>query len=161
LHQYGSQISETITTSTTVVSGGVTTQDFIKVTAVSVSCAFSNSSGGGIIGTNTQGGTPWQVVDTTRNPISLEFNIDVTSPTTVAIVSFEYSMDYPTYDQNTRLWGGAAPTAGPRPTISSLGSSVTLDTIGNINFPIAAWRLTLTSTSSAAGSVAATILQSG
>jgi len=154
-------ISETITPSTTVGSAATTTQDFIKVTAVTLSCAITNSSGGFLIGTNTQGGTSWRPVDTFRDPINLGFDINVTSPSTVVLASLEYSMDYPEYNPNTRLWGGATPTQGPRAVISSLGSSVTADTIGSITIPFAAWRLTITSTSSAAGSVIASVIQAG
>lgn len=161
LNQTLNQISEVISPSTTVVSVATTIQDFIKVTSVVLSCSVTNSSGGFLIGTGTQGGTPWQVVDTTRNPIGLTFNIDITSPTTVVAVSFEYSGDYPAYDPQSRTWTGANPTVGPKPTISSLGSTLTLDAIGSISAAIASWRLTVTSTSSNAGSVAASVVQSG
>lgn len=161
LNQSLNQISETIVPSTTVGSAATTTQDFIKVTSVLLSCSVTNSSGGFLIGTSSQGGTPWRVVDTTRNPVNLQFGIDITSPTTAVLVSFEYTYDYPNYNPVTGLWDGRAPTGGPVPTISSLGSSVSLDTIGNINYPIVAWRITLSSSSSGAGSVAASVLQAG
>ncbi len=161
LNETGNQITETITPSTTVVSAATTTQDFKKVTSVVLSCAITNSSGGLLIGTTTQGGTPWTPVDTTRNPINVSFAIDITSPSTVVVASFEVTNDYPTYDQVSRLWGGASPTRGPQPTISSLGSSVTLDTFGLVTVPFAAWRVTITSSSSGAGSVSASVVQSG
>ncbi len=161
LNQYLNQISETVTPSTTVVSVATTIQDFIKVTSVTLSCAVTNSSGGFLIGTSTNGGTPWVPVDTTRNPTNLSFNVDITSPSTVVVASFEYTNDYPSYDQVTRTWGGQNPTGGPKPTISSLGSSLTLDGVGSITTPIAAWRVTLSSSSSSAGSVAVTVVQSG
>jgi hypothetical protein len=155
-------ITEVITPSTTVGSAATTVQDFVKVTSVTLSCAITNSSGGLLIGTNTQGGTPWQVVDTTRNPINLGFNIQITSPATTVAVSFEYSMDYPAFNPVTRQWVGTPATVGPRPIISTLGSTVTSSaTNGYITTPIQAWRITLTSTSSAAGSANASIIQSG
>lgn len=161
LNQTLNQISEVISPSTTVVSVATTLQDFIKVTSVTLSCSVTNSSGGFLIGTSSQGGTPWQATDTTRSIFNLAFNIDITSPSTVVVASFEYSMDYPAYDVQSRTWAGQNPTVGPKPTISSLGSSLTLDGIGSITTPISAWRITLSSSSSSAGSVSAAVVQSG
>ena len=158
----GPIISETITPSTTVVSVATTVQDFIKVTAVTLSCAITNSSGGFLIGTSTNGGTTWYQIDTTRNPINMSFQITPTSSLTQT--SFEYSQDAPNYNPRTGLWDGcASPTRGPLPTISSLGSSVIGPgtTQGFITTPIVSWRVTLSSCSSAFGSVGASVLQSG
>lgn len=153
-------ISEAIVTSTAVGGTVATVQDFRKLTSVTLSSGVTSTAA--YFGTNTQGGTPWQATDVYRTPnVNLGFNIDITSPTTVSVVSFEYSMDYPSYDVQGRVWQGQNPTVGPKPTISSLGSSVTADTVGYINFPISCWRLTLTSSSSGAGSVTATVVQSG
>lgn len=158
----GPIISETITPSTTVVSVATTVQDFIQVTAVTLSCAITNSSGGFLIGTSTNGGTTWYPIDTTRNPIAVSFQMTPTSSLTQT--SFEYSQDYPNYNPRTGLWDNcASPTRGPLPTISSLGSSVIGPgtTAGSIGAPIVSWRVTLSSCSSALGSVAASVVQSG
>lgn len=144
------QITEVVTPSTTVVSVGTTTQDFIKVTSITLSCAITNSSGGFLIGTSTNGGTPWYPIDTTRNPMNVGFAIVPNSSLTQT--SFEYTNDYPTYDPVSRTWPNCAfPTRGPQPTISSLGSSVVGPSVTNgyIQTPFAAWRLTLSSCSSA------------
>lgn len=162
LNQTLQVISETITPSTTVGSAATTTQDFIKVTSVTLSCAITNSSGGLLIGTSSQGGTPWVPVDVTRNPMNVGFQITPTSSLTAT--SFEYSQDYPSYNTRTGLWDNCAfPTRGPLPTISSLGSSVIgpTTTQGNISTPIASWRITFTSCSSALGSVGASVTQLG
>lgn len=157
----GPIISETILTSTATPGTATTTQDFIQVTSFTLSCALT-SSGGGIIGTNTQGGTSWQPVNTISNPVHVEFRLGITSASTVTAASFEYTMDYPSYNPNTGLWGGATPTQGPQPIVSSLGSTATSSaTVGLLSFPFAAWRITVTSTSSTAGSVVGTVLQSG
>lgn len=162
LNQAGNVISEVITPSTTVGSAATTTQDFIKVTSVLLSCSLTNSSGGLLIGTTTQGGTPWYSVDTVPNPTALSFQIGITSASTVVAASFEYTLDSPQYNNQTNTWPGANPTTGPRVSISSLGSTLTsTNTIGLISFPITAWRITATSSSSSAGSVLATVLQSG
>ena len=155
--EFGSVISETITGSS-IGTEVATTQDFLTVTAVTPgSTAITSTTG--YIGTNTQGGTPWQVVDTWRNPTGLGFNV---TPTTTGIVaSLEVTMDYPSYNRQTSLWAGNNTLTGPRPTISTACSSVTAATNGNIAYPLAAWRITLTSTSSGAGTVNATVIQSG
>jgi len=155
--EFGAVISETITGST--IGGEVaTTQDFLTVTAVTPgSTAITSTTG--YIGTTTQGGTPWQSVDAWRDPI--EFGFNVTPTTTGILASLEVTMDYPTYSVQTGLWGGNNTLTGPRPTISTACSSVTAATNGNIGYPIAAWRITLTSTSSGAGTVNATVIQSG
>lgn len=153
----GTIISESVATST--VSGGTaeTTQDFLTVSAVTLSCAVTSTAG--YIGTSSHGGTPWYVVDTFRNPMNVEF---ILSPTSTSIIaSLEYTLDYPSYNVQQSKWNTANSSAGPIPTISSLGSSVSANTAGLINFPIAAVRLTLTSSSSSAGSINATVLQSG
>lgn len=161
LNQQGSVISEVIAPSTATPGVATTTQDFLKVTSVTLSCLLT-SSGGGLIGTTTQGGTPWTVVNNDVDLTAVSFKLGITSASTVVAASFEYTMDYPFYNQQTGLWGGATPTQGPQPTISSLGSTATSSqTIGLINFPISAWRVTVTSSSSSAGSVLATVLQSG
>ena len=157
LNQYGNQFSETIVASTTVVSVATTTQDFLKVSSVTVSSAVSNSSGGLLIGTSTNGGTPWMPVDTTRNPMSVGFTLVPTSSLTQT--SLELTNDYPFYDPRTNTWPNAAfPTKGPQPTISSLGSSAIGPgaTLGSISTPIAAWRITLSSSGSSVASIGGT-----
>lgn len=153
----GTPLSETVVGSTT---GAVvtTTQDFRIVSSVAISGTITAT--GGYIGTSTQGGTPWQVVDTTRNPIGLSFDVRPTS--TSVVVSLEYSPDYPAYNPQNRNWPQSANQSnGPYPTISTACSSVTAVTIGSISTPIAAWRLTLTSSSSGSGTAIALVTQSG
>jgi len=163
LNATGQVIKETIIPSTTVVSAATTVQDFIKVTAVSLSCAITNSSGGLLIGTSSQGGTPWVPIDTTKTPPYVGFLLTPTSSLTAT--SFEYSQDYPSYNTNTGLWDNcASPTRGPLPTISSMGSSVVGNAVtqGYINFPITSWRITFsTSGSSGTGIANASVTQSG
>lgn len=162
LNQQGSRISEIIATSTTVPSAGTTTQDFLKVSSVVLSCAITNSSGGCLIGTTSQGGTPWMPVDTTRNPMNVGFSLTPISSLTAT--SFEYTQDWPDYNPNTGLWSNSTTGRGPQPTISSMGSSVIGPTVtqGSINFPITAWRITFSaSNSSGTGGTAASVTQLG
>lgn len=153
----GTPISESVTSSTAVGGTAETIQDFASVTAITVSCAVASTTG--YIGTSSRGGTPWYVVDTTRNPINVEFALNPSSTSIVA--SLEYTLDYPSYNVQGGYWNTANSTSGPIATISSLGSSVSANTIGIINFPVSAVRLTLTSSSSAAGTINAAVLQSG
>jgi hypothetical protein len=159
LNQYGKPISETVTTTVGPPGSGTTTQDFLKVSSVLVSCTFSSSSAG-IVGTSTVGGTPWVPIDTTRNPTYVSFQLTPGSSQTQT--SFEYTQSYPNYDPNAGAWVGS--TNGPQPTISSLGSSVIGPgtTQGYINFPIVAWRVTFASSgSSGVGNTAASVMQTG
>lgn len=152
----GTIISETITGSS-VGSAVATTQDFLTVTAVTPGSTAITSTAG-YIGTNTQGGTPWQVVDDYRNPINLGFNV---TPTTTAVtVSLEYTFQYPSYVNGAWIGAGTS-VSGPVPFISTACSSVTAATNGYVNFPVAAWRITLTSSSSSAGSAHGSVIQSG
>ena len=165
LNDTGQVIRETVFPSTGVGNSsatGTTTQDFIKVTSITFSCAITTSSGGGLFGTSTQGGTPWYTVDKTRNPMNIGFNLVPASSLTQT--SFEYTQDAPVFDPVSNTWTGCAfPTRGPLPTISSLGSSVIgpSATQGYIQTPIAAWRITLSSCSSALGATTAAVTQLG
>ena len=151
----GLPLSEVITGSS-VGAAVATTQDFLTVTSVTLASVVASTAG--YVGTNTQGGTPWKIIDTWRDPINVGFNVTPTS--TSVIASLEVTMDYPSYSTASG-WEGQNPLTGPAATISTACSSVTSATNGSINYPFAAWRVTLTSTSSGAGSVNATVIQSG
>lgn len=153
----GTIISESVASSTAVGGTAETIQDFGSVTAITVSCGIASTAG--YIGTSSRGGTPWVVVDTTRNPINVEFSL--TPSSTAIVASLEYTLDYPSYDVQLGEWNAANSTSGPVARVSSLGSSVVANTIGLINSPVAAVRVTLTSSSSAAGTINATVIQSG
>lgn len=163
LNAYNQQISETITASTTVVSVATTVQDFIKVTSVTPSSALSNSSGGLLIGTSTNGGTPWYPIDLIKDPTNVGFAI--TPASSLTQTSFEYTNDYPTFDPVSRTWlNCSSPTRGPLPTISSLGSSVIGPSVtnGSIQTPFAAWRITYScSGSSNLGATGVSVTQLG
>ena len=151
----GLPLSEVITGSS-VGTAVATTQDFLTVTSVTAAAGVTSTAG--YVGTNTQGGTPWKVIDTWLNPVNVGFN--VTPTTTGVVASLEVAMDYPSYSTASK-WAGQNPTTGPAATISTACSSVTSATNGSISYPFAAWRVTLTSSSSGAGSVNATVIQSG
>lgn len=156
---YGNQvITESVVTSS--IPGGTvqTTQDFIKVTSISLSSNPAlTSSQGGIIGTSSQGGTPWFQVDTNQNPFNLMFSLTPASSQTQT--SFEWTMDDPVYNPATGLWVGCAfSSRGPQPQVSSLGSSVIGPTTTNsaLNTPIIAWRITFSSSGSSGTGIGGT-----
>lgn len=149
----GGSVSETVI-GASVAGAAATTQDFLTVTSVSISSVT------GIpvqIGTNTQGGTPWQAVDVTRNPIIVSGQIVLSSTANGVAASAEYTLgDY------------AGLNAVPTSIISTaLSTATSKSNIGGINLvgttfvPISAWRITMTSTATGAGSMAASVIQSG
>lgn len=152
-------ITETVTGSTGTATVS-TVQDFRSVTSIAPSANVGSSTNSVSVGTNTQGGTPWQVIDMTRNPINFAFNL--TPSSTAIVASLEYSMDYPVYDPINRVWPDSANVnSGPAPVISTAASSVSAATQGVISTPIAAWRVTLTSSSSGAGTAFVVGTQAG
>lgn len=157
LSEAGTPISETLVGST-IGSVVTSVQDYIKINALSLpSAGFASTTG--YLGTSSQGGTPWQAVDTNRSPVNVGFTL---TPTTSAIVaSFEYTTEAPIYLSPQARWQNPNSVTGPQPTVSSLGSSVTAAAYGAITTPIAAWRVTLTSTSTGAGTINAAVVQSG
>lgn len=161
-NETGEVISELVFGASATGSITETTQDFKSVTAVSVSTAGVTSTAG-YIGTSSHGGTPWKLIDNWRNPSFINFQLDPGSTTILG--SFEYTFGALTYpwinptstSSGTNTWRSGA----PYPVISSLGSSVSATTQANLNLGPHAVRITLTSSSSAAGTLAATVIQSG
>lgn len=159
----GGVFSETITgpTSNAAVT---TTQDFLTVTSVAASSVIANTA---TIGTNTQGGTAWKPANLHVTPQQLGCQLTLSS--TAILVSVEYTMDDPTLCGQAAVAGGSAIpfNAVPVATTSTAFSSVAANTWGLINvagtqsLPIGWWRVTLTSTSSAAGTVNAGVIQAG
>lgn len=136
----------------------ITTLDFLSITSVVVSCGTLPIS----IGTNTTGGTRWVVVDEYgMDPIN--GSITFSSSSNSMTGSLEWTMDDPLgLFPITRL---GQPYPQPTVWISSIVNGVTGATEGIINIdgqlpvPVSAVRLTITSSSSGAGTVYATILQ--
>lgn len=154
----GGKISEVVASSTTVGATVQTVQDFMSVTAVTISCAVASTAG--YIGTSSQGGTAWQLVDTMKNPINMFFYVRPTS--TTVTVTLEYTNDYPSYNVQAGIWDlSANSTAGPAPIASTVVTALASAGFEARTTPFTAWRLTLTSSSSGSGTVAATVVQSG
>ena len=156
-NEYGQTITETINAST--VAGTVTTtlQDFLTLASI-VTNSTTISSTGNYVGTSSMGGTPWVLIDKTKLSNSINFQLVPTS--TTVQVSFEYTFDDISYPW-TNLTSTGTRNTSPFPTVSSLGSAVTAVTQNTLNFLPNAWRITLASSATLAGSAVATVIQSG
>jgi hypothetical protein len=161
-NQFGTVISESVYGSSTPSTAVATTQDFLSVTSVIMATGVMASTTG-YIGTSTNGGTPWVVVDNTRRYPNLNFQL---SPTTTGIqASLEYTFDnisYPWVNPTSTSTGTNMYRSGaPFPVISSQGSSIAALTQGLLNLNPTAWRVTLSSSATGAGTIVATVIQSG
>lgn len=155
----GGVIRETLlgSTGTTI---RLTTQDFASVTSVVASSAV-NVNGGAMFGTSSAGGTPWRVANWHANPMILSAGITLSSSGNSATGVIEITMDDPSgvYSSSSTIQTIFAST-------SRVCTAVSTNTWGVINVdgqttpPIAAWRLTITSTS-ATTTVSAAVMQSG
>ena len=161
-NQFGTVISESVYGSSITGTAVATTQDLLIVTSVVVTTGGVTSTTG-YIGTSTNGGTPWAVIDNTRQYPNLSFQL---SPTTTGIqASLEYTFDYIQYPwtnpTSTSTGTNMYRSGAPFPVISSLGSSVAALTQGNLTINPTAWRVTLSSSATGAGTIVATVIQSG
>lgn len=160
-------VTETITgvTSNAAVA---TTQDYLSVTAVSVSSVITNQA---TLGTNTQGGTPWQSVNLHITPVQIGGAIVFTSTANGVIGQIDLTMDNPFLAPPAQVPGGlpypinAPPAVFTSTAFSSATNSNDIDGVNVIGtgllVPITAWRLTITSSSSGAGTVNFTAIQAG
>jgi hypothetical protein len=184
--QGGTPVRETITGPTSNVPVA-TTQDFLSVTSVSASSVINTAA---TFGTNTTGGTPWNPVNTHVTPTHVGCFVTFSSTSAGMTASMELTMDDPTTafyagsgGSGPSVPGGVVAPGGqqipfnvPPQVINAVTfSSVTSNTFGALNIastaggapaafavPIWGWRMTLTSSSTAAGiSVNAAVIQAG
>src|SRR5262245_44078618 len=90
-NQTGQTISETVTGPTSNVAVA-TTQDFLTVTSVISSSAINSQV---IVGTNTQGGTPWQGVNLGISPCQIAGTMTFSSTANSMAAQIDMTMDYP------------------------------------------------------------------
>ena len=145
------------------VAGAVSSlQDFLTLSSVSVSSALGIPIS---IGTNTTGGTVWKVTDWTKNPMMLSMAVTFSSTANSMTASADFTLDDPTgtYSDPDNP-GNLAPDVFTSTSIVSVTGPTLLpvaaDAFGT-GYPVAAWRLTITSSSSTAGTVYATVMQAG
>jgi hypothetical protein len=156
----GAAIQESLTGTASTVA---TTQNFRKITRISISAA---AAGAITVGTNGVGATPWQIVSNAMTPFNLAIGITV-----VGTVNFtwQYTYDDPsgTYpNPATVTTTGYVNTAQPYSAITQFPTawgltaltSKAVATDSAITTPIMAWRLLV---NSGTGSAQAIALQSG
>ena len=184
----GTPVRETITGPTSNVPVA-TTQDFLSVTSVSASSVIATTA---TFGTNTTGGTQWKPVNTHVTPCQLGCFITFSSTSAGPAISIEMTMDDPTTafyagsgGSGPQVPGGTVAPGGqaipynvpPQPIVSVAFSTVSTNTFGcinvtpastattptNLQVPIWGWRMTLTSSSTAATppTVNAAVIQAG
>lgn len=160
-------VRETITGPTSNVAVA-TAQDFLSVTSILASCAPIATPA--IFGTNTTGGTPWQGINLDISPIQVGGAMTFSSTANSLTASVEYTMDNVFLPPPAQVPGGIPYPINTVPTIftSTTFSSRTSNNADGINvvgtatlIPFQAWRMTLTSSSSGAGSVNMSVIQAG
>ena len=169
-NQTGQVITESLTGPTSNVAVA-TTQDFLTVTSVSASSVINSQV---IVGTNTQGGTPWQGVNLGVSPCQIAGTMVFSSTANSMAAQIDLTCDYPFQIPVAGQPVGGLPypiNTYPQVVVSAVFSSGTAgNTMGMLNItsttfitpiPIAAWRMTLTSSSSGAGTVNFAGIQAG
>jgi hypothetical protein len=148
-----------------------TKQDFAVVNSVAFSS--QNPIAAALhIATSSHGGTPWITTNTWADPFDLSAQITLSATGNSMSANFECCLDdiTQTVPQQVRTVSSTPATVipwFPLPFISQVPGSTFISTaidavtLGNIPTPIAAWRVTLTSSSSTAGTMGVTVLQSG
>lgn len=160
---YGDQrtkaFSETVTGSTASGLAATTTSDFNQLTSVSVS---SNANIPFLIGTSSVGGTQWKLTNWQGAP---PMQIGAALVFSTSANGMTGQIDFTMSDPTQTFPNGAVPTVFNSTTHVSVAAST--NTWGIVNAdgqnltPVAAWRLTITSSSSGAGTVSATVIQAG
>jgi hypothetical protein len=136
--------------------------DYISLTSVVTSSAPNIIVN---IGTSSQAGTPWKLVDGNKTPQDLSGYITLSTSANSMSGRFDITLDDP-----TGITGRASPVTVPTVfnSTSVVGAQCSTNTLGPLNvdaagimFPVAAWRLTITSSSTSAGTVSGAVMQTG
>ena len=144
-----------------------TTADFIAVSSVTFS---SNLSIPVLLGTSSVGGTNWQPTNWwSNNKMDLSGTLHFvdsagnTSSTTGITARYDVTLDNTMANPPNPFHGvpHVFNSTSPVGTFASTTSWGAIAVDGNVTVPVAAWRVTITSSSSGAGEVHATVMQSG
>jgi hypothetical protein len=127
LNQANMTISETITGSN--ATQRETLLDYYKIISIT---AASNIGGAVSVGTDSNGGSLWNIVNWHVTPVNIQYAC-ILSGTLNATFTIQYTYD----DPNNLPVGVTAPQAFNHPTITN--QTATID--GSSNDPITAWRL--------------------
>ena len=129
--RYGNTVSEEITGA--AIGEAVSQLDYVTITAITVD---DNTAGALTAGTNQIASTQWVAVDTYRNPVQIGLRVDISGTLECGI---EHTFD-PVYNSP----GPFAVAAHDTLTALAAGAQ------GNYAFPVAAYRLTLSTYTSPA-----------
>jgi hypothetical protein len=168
----GDTVVETVVGSSASGVVRTTVQDFNSVTSIVFSS--QNPIAAALhVAISSRGGTPWTVTNTWADPFDLTAVITMSATGNSMAANFETTLE----DITQATIPGPTKTISSTPTtivpwyptpviLQAAGStfvSTAIDavTVGNITTPIAAWRVTLTSSSSTAGTMGVSVLQSG
>lgn len=141
-------------------TAATTTSDFLTVTAISAS---SNANVPILVGTSSVGGTAWKLTNWHVTPMQLGGAITLSSSGNGMTGFIDITMDDPTrvYPNNSftvpNVYNSTSHLCTPAST--NTWGAINIDI--NVQVPITAWRLTITSSSSSAGSINAAIMQAG
>lgn len=135
--------------------------DYTSITSIRIS---SNLNIATLIGTSSIGGTPWKVAEGMEPTQSLTGALQFSSSGNGMTASYDFTMDDPTqaaypdpYHTVPQVFNSTSPV-GVAASTNAFGL-IAVD--GNAILPFYAWRLTITSSSSSAGTVYGTVMQSG
>lgn len=163
----GYREGNTVTTFTESVVGSTangiaatTTADFISVSSVSYS---SNANIPILIGTSSVGGTPWHLTNWHITPAQHCGTLNFSSTANGVTARYDITLDDPTgvYPNPNNTVPFVFNSTSPVGTFASSNSMGGICVDGNTIQPMAAWRLTITSSSSGAGTVYGTVLEAG
>lgn len=134
--------------------------DYVKLTSIVTSSAPNIIVS---IGTSSMAGTPWRLTDWNKTPQDLSGYVTLSTSANSMSGRFDVTLDDPT---------GVTPGTASTPNVFNSTSLVGVQASTNsydklavnatgVSIPVAAWRLTITSSSTSAGSVSGAVMQAG
>ena len=167
LRDDGTPVVESVLGTTNGTITRTTINDFASVTSITLSGSVTGPSTIVRIGTSSLGGTPWKLVDHWGATVALSAGITLSATTGNVGATIDYTNDditntYP--NLNVQTTAALPLPVFPAVFQSSALTAVTSPTIGmvgQLGLPFQAWRMTITSSSSSAGTAFATVIQSG
>jgi hypothetical protein len=169
----GGSATESVKGSTAGAGTNATSiSDFLTITSIGIS---SNANVPILVGTSSVGGTVWQSANVFGNPVQIGGSLTFSSTANSMTASIDITHDNPFVPPNP--YGGgpggipsdldaSVPIVFTSTAFSGVGSNTwqSLNIVGGGSgqmVPIRAWRLTLVSSSSGAGTVTMTTIQAG
>ena len=169
LSDSGDPVTERIIGSSAAGSLRTTVQDFQSLTSVTFSSSLNVRMN---IGTSSRAGTPWITTNSWATPFDLTAVLTQTSTANGVSANFECTLEdiTQTIPGPNKVLASSNPVIVPwypTPFISQIAGStfvstaIDATTVANFTTPIAAWRVTLVSSSSNASQLGVSVLQAG